>query len=44
MEIEHDFYEKRIIHKKKQFDENANDKTTQSVEEFILELITSYIQ
>ena len=33
MEIEHVFHEKRIIRRKKQFDENANDETTQSVEE-----------
>jgi hypothetical protein len=33
MEIEHDFHEKRIIHRKKQFNENANDETTQSAEE-----------
>ena len=32
MEIEPIFCEKRIIHKKKQFDENANDEITQSVE------------
>ena len=29
MEIEPIFCEKRIIHKKKQFDENANDEITQ---------------
>jgi hypothetical protein len=28
MEIEHVFREKRIIRRKKQFDENANDETT----------------
>jgi hypothetical protein len=28
MEIEHVFHEKRIIRRKKQFDEIANDKTT----------------
>ncbi|KAK4566468.1 hypothetical protein RGQ29_002637 [Quercus rubra] len=33
MEIEPIFCEKRIIHKKKQFDENANDEITQSAEE-----------
>jgi hypothetical protein len=33
MEIEHVFREKRIIRRKKQFDENANDETTQSAEE-----------
>jgi hypothetical protein len=33
MEIEHAFHEKRIIHRKKQFNENANDETTQSAEE-----------
>jgi hypothetical protein len=32
MEIEHTFREKRIIRKKKQFEENANDETTQSAE------------
>ena len=34
MEIEPIFREKRIIRTKKQFDENVNDKTTQSVEEY----------
>jgi hypothetical protein len=33
MEIEHTFREKRIIRRKKQFDENANDKIVQSAEE-----------
>jgi hypothetical protein len=33
MEIEHTFREKRIIRRKKQFDENANDETAQSAEE-----------
>jgi hypothetical protein len=33
MEIEHVFHEKRIIRSKKQFDEIANDETTQSAEE-----------
>jgi hypothetical protein len=28
IEIEHVFHEKRIIRRKKQFDEIANDKTT----------------
>jgi hypothetical protein len=42
MEIEHVFHEKRIIRRKKQFDEIANDETTQSAEES-LELIISYI-
>ena len=32
MEIEPIFCEKRIIHKKKQFDENANDEITQFAE------------
>ena len=34
MDIEPIFCEKRIIHKKKQFDENANDEITQSVEKY----------
>ena len=34
MEIEPIFREKRIICRKKQFDENVNDETTQSVEEY----------
>ena len=34
MEIEPIFREKRIIRRKKQFDENVNDETTQSVEEY----------
>ncbi|XP_075634220.1 uncharacterized protein LOC142606769 [Castanea sativa] len=34
MEIEPIFREKRIIRRKKQFDENVNDKTTQSAEEY----------
>jgi hypothetical protein len=34
MEIEYIFHEKRIICKKKQFDENVNDEITQSAEEF----------
>jgi hypothetical protein len=34
MKIEHVFHEERIIHKKKQFDEIANDETTQSGEEY----------
>ncbi|XP_065633479.1 uncharacterized protein LOC136069175 [Quercus suber] len=33
MEIEPIFHEKRIIRRKKQFDENANDEITQSAEE-----------
>jgi len=33
MKIEHVFHEKRIIRRKKQFDEIANDESTQSVEE-----------
>ncbi|KAK4593638.1 hypothetical protein RGQ29_017659 [Quercus rubra] len=33
MEIEPIFHEKRIIRRKKQFDENVNDEITQSVEE-----------
>jgi hypothetical protein len=33
MEIEHVFREKRVSRRKKQFDEDANDETTQSVEE-----------
>jgi hypothetical protein len=38
MEIEYTFREKHIIRRKKQFDENANDKTTQSAEEsFIID-------
>jgi hypothetical protein len=32
MEIEHVFREKRVSHRKKQFDEDANDETTQSAE------------
>ena len=32
MKIEHVFREKRIIHKKKQFDENVHNETTSSVE------------
>ena len=34
MEIEPIFREKRIIHRKKQSDENVNDETTQSTEEY----------
>ena len=34
MEIEPIFHEKCIICRKKQFDENVNDKTTQSAEEY----------
>ncbi|KAL4639263.1 hypothetical protein ACB092_03G204900 [Castanea dentata] len=34
MEIEPIFREKRIIRRKKQFDENINDETTQSAEEY----------
>ncbi|KAK4557212.1 hypothetical protein RGQ29_007111 [Quercus rubra] len=34
MEIEPIFHEKRIIRRKKQFDENVNDEITQSTEEF----------
>jgi hypothetical protein len=33
MEIEHVFCEKRVSRRKKQFDEDANDETTQSAEE-----------
>ena len=33
MEIEPIIWEKRIIRRKKQFDENANDEITQSAEE-----------
>jgi hypothetical protein len=33
MKIEHTFHGKRIIHRKKRFDKNANDETTQSAEE-----------
>jgi hypothetical protein len=33
MEIELVFHEKRIIRRKKQFDENTNDEKTQSTEE-----------
>ena len=33
MEIEPIFHEKRIICRKKQFDENVNDEITQSAEE-----------
>jgi hypothetical protein len=33
MEIEHVFHEKRIIRRKKQFNEIVNDETTQSAEE-----------
>ena len=33
MEIDNVFCEKRIIRRKKQFDENANDKTIQSAKE-----------
>jgi hypothetical protein len=32
MEIEHTFREKCIIHRKKQFDKNVNDKTAQFAE------------
>ena len=34
MEIEPIFREKRIIRRKKQFDENVNDVTTHSAEEY----------
>ena len=34
MEIEPIFPKKRIIRRKKQFDENVNDETTQSTEEY----------
>jgi hypothetical protein len=52
MEIEHTFREKRIIRKKKQFDENANDETVQSAEEsfkidyflYIVDQVISSIQ
>jgi hypothetical protein len=40
MEIEHVFHEKRIIRRKKQFNEIANDETTQKN---LLVLIISYI-
>jgi hypothetical protein len=33
MEIEHIFREKHVSRRKKQFDEDANDETTQSVKE-----------
>ena len=33
MEIEHVFREKRVSRRKKQFDEDVNDETTQSSEE-----------
>ena len=33
-EIKPTFREKRIIRRKKQFDENVNDETTQSAEEY----------
>jgi hypothetical protein len=32
MKIKHAFHKKRIIRRKKRFDENANDETTQSAE------------
>jgi hypothetical protein len=34
MEIEHVFHEKRIIRRKKQFDEIVNDETIQFAEEY----------
>ena len=34
MEIEPIFHEKHIIRRKKQFDENVNDETTQSAKEY----------
>ena len=34
MEIEPIFHEKHIIRRKKQFDENVNDETTQSTKEY----------
>jgi hypothetical protein len=34
MKIEHFFREKRVSRRKKQFDEDANNETTQSVEEY----------
>ena len=33
MEVEPTFYEKRIVHRKKHFDENINDEITHSAEE-----------
>jgi hypothetical protein len=49
IEIEHVFREKHVSHRKKQFDEDANDETTQSVEEsfridyFLIHSRSSYI-
>ena len=43
MEIEPIFCEKRIIRRKKQFDENFNDETTQSAEEYFRVNYFSYI-
>jgi hypothetical protein len=42
MKIEHVFHEKRIIRRKKQFDEIANDESTHLLKN-LLELIISYI-
>ena len=33
MEVEPTFHEKRIVHRKKHFDENINDEITHSAEE-----------
>jgi hypothetical protein len=52
MEIEHDFREKRVNRRKKQFHDDANDETTQSAEEslridyflYIVDQIISSIQ
>ena len=45
MEIEPIFCEKCIIRRKKQFDKNANDETTQSTEEYFrIIYIYIYIQ
>ena len=44
MEIEPIFCGKRIIRKKKQFDENVNDETTQSAEEYFRINYFLYIQ
>ena len=46
MEIEPIFREKRIICRKKQFDENVNDETTQSAEKYfhIFEIVQTYFQ
>ena len=43
LEIEPVFCEKRIIHRKKQFDENVHNEITRSAKKKNLELIISYI-